>query len=100
MFLIRNGNEVFNEVQNPYAIFNKSRGSLIRIGEKQVMEDYFEEVQKRYRSIGFHQEADDVGLMELPKDQDEIDKVFQIVDYIGILYKKCLLWTEGQICFM
>lgn len=91
MFLIRAEGNVYNKVKEPYAVFDKSLGVLHKIGEREEMEKYFELVQDRYRTHGFFNQADDIGLMELPKNQVEIDKVFGITGYIGKLYKLALL---------
>jgi hypothetical protein len=82
---------VFNEVLVPTAVYDSRDSVLLKIGEKEDMESFFEEVQNRYRAFGFQQEADDICLMELPKEQAEIDKVFQICDYIGVLHKKAFI---------
>lgn len=87
-FLLRDSKKVYREVEEPYAVFHKGCGTLFRIGEKIEMESYFDSVTNRYRAFGFHGEADEITLMELPKDQEEIDRVFGIVDYIGRLYQK------------
>lgn len=87
MFLIRDGSgQVFNEVQNPAAVYDSRDSVLIKIGEFSDMQQYFNSIQNSYRAHGFHLEADDIALMELPKDQAEIDKVFGICDYIGKLH--------------
>jgi hypothetical protein len=90
-FLIRDHQKVYREVEEPYAVFHKGCWTLYKIGEKEHMESYFEFVTNRYRAFGFHGEADEIILMELPKDQEEIDKVFGIVDYIGKLYQQRML---------
>lgn len=54
------------------------------------MKQYFDTIQQSYRINGFSDIADDITLMELPKEQEEIDKVFQICDYVGVLYKRTL----------
>lgn len=89
MYLIRDGQgAVYNEVNNPTVIFDSRDSVLLKIGERESMEQYFGIIQQAYRSKGFGDVADDIILMELPKEQEEIDKVFQICDYIGVLYKR------------
>lgn len=89
MFKIKDDNgHVFNEVKVPAAVYDSRNSVLLKIGEKKLMKEYYEIVQKHYRLHGFDEIADDICLMELPKDQKEIDKVFQICDYIGNLHKK------------
>ncbi|WP_193635662.1 hypothetical protein [Bacillus paranthracis] len=41
-----------------------------------------------YRNAGLYDEADALQTMDLPHDQEEIDKVYQICDYIGVLHRK------------
>ncbi|PLS19403.1 hypothetical protein CVD28_03030 [Bacillus sp. M6-12] len=92
MYQIRDGQgKVFNEVVNPTVVYDSRDSVLLKIGEKEVMETYFETVQNQYRAFGLHDVADDISLMELPKNQEEIDKVFQICDYIGVLHKKAFI---------
>ena len=95
LYLIRDEKgEVFNRVKTPTVVFDGKDAVLYKIGEKEAMEDYYELCQKRYRSSGFHSMADDLVLMDIPKDQETIDKVFQITGYIGVLYKQ-VVQKEG-----
>lgn len=86
-FLLRDNKKVYREIEEPCAVFHKELGTLLKIGEKEEMQSYFDNITNRYRAFGLHQEADQITLMELPKEQEEIDKVFGIVDYIGRLYQ-------------
>ena len=89
MFLIQDEKgTVFNRVKNPAAVFDRESGTLHKIGENENMVTYYNMVQDKYRSAGFHDIADDVTLMDLPKDQVEINRVFQITGYIKRLYEK------------
>lgn len=91
MFLIQDGQgKVFNRVQNPTAVYDAKDSVLLKIGEWGNMYDYFEKVQERYRFYGYSGVAKDIRIMELPKDQEVIDKVFQICDYIGVLHRNAL----------
>jgi hypothetical protein len=91
MFEIRDQSKTFNRVASPYAVYDGRDSVLLKIGEKESMESYFETIQASYRFHGLDEEADDICLMELPKDQEEIDKVFQICDYIGVLHRQIML---------
>lgn len=88
MYKIQASGMIYNEVVRPAAVYDAKDSVLLKIGEWENMIDYFDTVQKAYRDAGFHEIANDICLMELPKDQEEIDKVFQICDYIGKLHKK------------
>jgi ketopantoate reductase len=83
---IRSGNTIYNTVENPAAVFDRSSGTLHRIGEREVMRKYLDESIEIYRKNGFRDIADDLVYMELPLDQEEIDRVFQITGYIKKLY--------------
>lgn len=88
-FEIRDGQgKTFNTVTNPAVVFDKSTGTLLKIGEFSDMENYFTVSQAAYRNAGFIDMADDVTLMDLPRDQNVIDKVFQNTGYLLTLYKK------------
>lgn len=87
MFLIQDHQRIYEKVQEPYAVLSKSCGTLLRIGEKENMERYFNHITNRYMLSGLREESEDIVLMELPKDQLEIDKVVGIVDYVGKLYQ-------------
>lgn len=91
MVVLRDGNgKTYNEVKRPTAVYDAQHSVLLKIGEFDKMMDYFNHVQTTYRTQGFHEIADDIYVMELPNDQEEIDKVFQICDYIGKLHKRAL----------
>ncbi|KTF59841.1 MULTISPECIES: hypothetical protein [Bacillus amyloliquefaciens group] len=90
MFLIRDisSGMVYNKVNNPAAVFDCEGGVLHKIGEREKMVKFYEDMKSRYKKFGFHDIADDIKFMDLPKDQGEIDKVFNICDYIKRLYLK------------
>lgn len=91
MFMIRDGSgKVYNEVKRPTAVYDSNCSVLLKIGEWDKMVNFFDHIQTVYRSHGFHDMANDICLMELPNNQEEIDKVFQICDYIGQLHKRAL----------
>lgn len=88
-FEIIDGNGViYNRVENPAAVFDKESGTLNRIGERDDMLTYFNMASGQYRANGHHHIADELTYMELPKNQQEIDRVFQITGYIKRLYEK------------
>lgn len=78
---------VFNQTGQPTVVFDKSCGTLLKIGDYADMLNYFNVTQAAYRRVGFHSIADDVTLMELPLEQETIDKVFQNTGYLLTLYK-------------
>lgn len=82
---------VFNQTNKPTVVFDKSCGTLLKIGDYADMLNYFNVTQAAYRRMGFHDIADDVTLLELPRDQEIIDKVFQNTGYLLSLYKQMVL---------
>lgn len=92
MYKIRDEKKTHNEVSRPTAVYSYDErgGVLLKIGEYDVMSDYFDDTVDRYRSFGYNEIADQIYLMELPKDQEVIDKVFQITNYIGKLHEDSL----------
>lgn len=82
--------EIFNTVEHPAAVFDRETGTLHKIGNRETILEQFNVITEAYRAHGFHDIADDVIYMELPKDQEEIDRVFQITGYIKRLYEKVL----------
>jgi hypothetical protein len=91
MYLIRDGaGKIYNTVENPAVVYDSRDSVLLKIGERESMEEFFNTVQNQYRFYGFSDMADDISFMELPRDQEIIDKVFQICDYIGKLHRQVL----------
>lgn len=89
LFLIRDrSGHVFNKTKNPTVIFDKKEGVVIKIGDYNTMVEYYNFICNVYNDHGFHFMADDLVLMELPKDQAEIDKVCTITSYIKTLYEQ------------
>lgn len=88
-FLIQDSKgNIYNEVTRPAAVFDTQLGTLHKIGEYDDMLAYYEHLCYTYKAGGFPEMAADLAVMDLPADQKEIDKVFQSVDYIGLLYKR------------
>ncbi|MGX1195760.1 hypothetical protein [Metabacillus sp. SLBN-84] len=85
---------IHNKVTNPAAVFDKDSGTLHKIGEREEILDYFNAMNEAYRGAGFHDIADDLHYIELPKDQEEIDKVFQITGYIKVLYARLFAFAH------
>lgn len=88
-FEIRDENGVvYNRVENPAAVFDSDSGTLLRVGDREAMLAFFNLTNEKYRMTGFHDIANAMVYMELPKNQQEIDRVFQITGYIKNLYEK------------
>lgn len=91
-FIIQDENGVeYNRLKQPAAVFDKDSGTLYKIGEKEDMIAYYNVVVEKYRSsdlINANDIADNIVYMDLPKDQTEINLVFQITGYIKKLYEQ------------
>ena len=82
-FLIRSENgEIINKVKNPGAVIDFKLGVLLKIGEYESMEEYYNIMREKYLAANFIDEANSLAYMELPKNQEEIDKIFQNTGYI------------------
>lgn len=73
---------IYNEVTEPAVVYEQETGTLYKIGEKKVMEKYYKEVQEKYQLGGFPKEAENVRFMELPPNQELVDKIFQNSGYL------------------
>lgn len=80
--------EVFNTVNQPAVLFDKSCGTMHKIGEYDTLLPYFDQIQAAYRNAGFPEMAEHMTLLELPHDQELIDRIFQSVDYVGRWYNE------------
>lgn len=82
---------LYNMTENPAVVFDKECGTLYKIGEKETMLIYFNFLFESYRNAGYDYIANDLTFMELPLDQEEVDRVFQNTGYIKRLYEKSLI---------
>lgn len=96
MFLIRDEKHVYQHVARPAAVYDGAQSVLLKIGDYEEMMRYFEAAQKSYREHGLHDVADDLYVMELPHSQEEIDNVFSICDYIGVLHRRIVEGKETE----
>lgn len=88
MIQIRSGNTVYNEVKRPTVVFDREVWVLLKIGEYEVMREYCSEKRKKYTSIGRLDVANGIELLELPQDQELVDKIFQNSGYLRVYYNK------------
>ena len=73
---------IFNTVTEPAVVFDKACGTVLKIGQYENMDAYFSMMYTKYSTMGFQDEANDLALLALPKDQEIIDKVFQNTGFI------------------
>lgn len=88
LFEIRDNKNVYNKLANPAVVFDKQCGTVLAIGEYDDMVNRMNHMCDTYTVHGFPEMVDPIAVIELPKDQDEIDKVFQITGYILRLYER------------
>lgn len=92
MIKIQDGKGIlYNMTENPAVVFDKECGTLYKIGERETMLIYFQFLSESYRNAGYDYIANDMTFMELPHDQEEVDRVFQNSGYIKQLYEKSLV---------
>lgn len=83
MFLIRNEQgEIYNMVNEPAVVVDLAVNVVLKIGEYEDMQNYFNTMCKKYIDAGFSKMAHDLAVMHIPKDQEEIDKIFLNSGYI------------------
>lgn len=78
--------QVFNTIIRPAVVADVVSGVIFKINEYEIMESYYSSVIKAYTDCGLHDIAKQILLIELPKDQDQIDKIFQISGYVKTFY--------------
>jgi len=95
MIIIRSSNgDVFNKVENPAVVVDavKDKNGIVnkyimmKIGEKENMLDYQNIVIDKYKKNGF-EDYINIRVIELPKKQKLIDKVFQTTGYLTKILK-------------
>jgi len=86
MILIRDSKgAIYNTVQNPTIIVDTvdPKNYFIRkIGEKENLKIKFKELIEKYKKAGLKEEVEKTILIELPKDQELIDKISNYNSYL------------------
>lgn len=78
MFLVRDADGfLFKKLKNPTVVYDKDLFILLCIGEPEAMESAFYRLKQHYNQKGQYRTANDICLLELPKNQDILDKVWQ-----------------------
>lgn len=93
MIKIRANGEVFNEVENPSIVVDivekenePNEYIMMKIGEKENMQDYYNLVLKRYKENGFENQIN-LAIIDLPRNQELVDRVFQTTGYLSRVLK-------------
>jgi hypothetical protein len=83
MLHVRNNkNQIYLEnIETPACFFDKDTFTLMKIGEKVDVEKYFNKYRAAYLKNNAPEMAEALVLVELPKDQDILDKVFNVSRY-------------------
>lgn len=91
LFLLRDDQgRVYNEVARPAVLFDTKFSILLKIGEFEDMITELSQLNISYRNAGLTNNAEKLAVMDLPHDQNEIDKVMTFTGYVGILYAKVM----------
>lgn len=98
MILIQDeSGEIYNKTNNPAVVFDKESGVYHKIGGYNSMKSYYEVARTAYEANGFQEMADNLILLELPKDQEIVDKVFQITGFLKTFYESEVLDKKGSV---
>lgn len=79
-------NKIIRKLENPAIIYDLKSG-LVKIGEIKEVQETFTSLVDRYKLNGFSELADDLRYLELPHDEELIDKIFNISGYILTVHK-------------
>jgi len=91
MLNIQDDRTIYNQVESPAAVFDADTGTLLKIGESDIIFNYYEDLQQVYRDKGFPKlMADALVFVDLPKDQELIDQIFQCSGFIKTWYEQSL----------
>lgn len=92
------GEDVYTEgteVSDPTVLFDRNFGTTHKYGSYDMVKKVYNDMYKQFADNNLTEIAENLTLMEMPKDQDEIDKFVNIIDYAGNYYKKLI--KEGVI---
>jgi len=70
--------KIYNKVNNPAIIVDTvdpENYFIRKIGEKEILEEKYKELIKKYKKAGLKEEVKKTILVELPKDQELVDKI-------------------------
>lgn len=72
---------IYNSVLNPAAVYDIKLG-LLKIGEKYEIKKYFNELIEKLEEYNIDNMKSYINYIELPRNQELIDKIFQDELYI------------------
>lgn len=82
--------EIFEEITEPAILFDKEVFTLLKIGNKFRVEQYFEESIEKCRKNNSDL-FESWFLMDLPKDAEELNRIWHNVGYFERHYKQYFL---------
>lgn len=77
---LRDNRQVYRELEEPFMVIT-DLGVVMRYGEREEMEEYYKQSLEAYSKFGYLEMADTLILVEMPKDQEEVDRLFNISGY-------------------
>ena len=96
--LIRDNFQVDNVVKRPTVIFDNETKVLYKIGEYVDMLDYYNKFKEDLALSGETKRMAALDILELDKDQELIDKVFNVPGYLGKVLRSWILTSLLQMC--
>ncbi|MFW9899664.1 MAG: hypothetical protein ACFFDY_00070 [Candidatus Thorarchaeota archaeon] len=86
--LINDDGEVLASMKEVAIVFDKKHSCLLRHGELKLVEKYYNDTMYKYRKNNLSDIANDLAMIWGKLDIEELNKIIQITNYIGIFYKK------------
>lgn len=84
----RDGGVVFTEgVKRPTFIYDKMMYHRVRYGDYEQILKIYNETRETYIKAGFPDMADDLGMIEVPADQELVDNLFQSTGFFNNFIK-------------
>lgn len=88
---VRNkGGRASHVIGRPAAVFNHKTGVLIKLGEREVLQAFSKVARSSYVVPGYADHPDDITYMELPLDEDIVNRVYHDPGFIKELYEQSL----------
>lgn len=86
---IKNPNgEVISSVKKPAALFDTEDGTLYKLGEYVEVKSHYERCVSIYKEFGMEDQLETLAFLELKKDQELIDNIFQDSSHLQEIYKE------------
>lgn len=86
--LIDDYGKILASMEEVAIMFDKKHSCLLRHGELKLVEKYYNDIVYKYRKNNLFDIANDLVMIWGKLDIEELNKIIQITDYIGIFYRK------------